>query len=179
MEAWTIAGVAFGSAVFGALVGGLTTLILEVWRRVLDAVSAVRLIRMELVNNVTVVAMAIDEDAVDVALSDSAWKQYRATAAPLLKQTTLGALYRELGYLPQAQADLGNLDRTIATDRTATAQSLSEWSEDLRTRAIELYEVVEKRGKAALMWTLFTRSHLSTEEELEAEFGKRPRSKQQ
>ena len=66
--------IAAGAALGGALVGAISIFLLELWRRVLDGISAARLVRLEIVTNVTISRMALDGKGTAVSTSDSDWR---------------------------------------------------------------------------------------------------------
>ena len=167
MDAWTIAGVGFGSALLGALVGGLTTLMLEVWRRVLDGVSAARLIRMELLRIRTTIEAFLDGRGAALTLADSSWQSSAVAVAPLLNEVELSDLYRGFAFLPEIDR-FAKLLREDASDiREKVTGELVLWRDELGQISKILYQV-ESRAKMSHMWRILVGGHLANLEELEA-----------
>lgn len=171
-EAWTIAGVGFGAAVLGALIGGLTTLTLEVWRRVLDAVSAARLIRMELVTNRDFIGLALKNRTGAMNLSDEGWRAHRVSLAPILDEIALGKLWRDYGFIGQARLFIQLIHDGTQREQETAKNQLQEWHDVLAEHGKSL-RVLEGRSKIRHMWTLLRGGHLATEEELKAAFSRR------
>lgn len=160
-EIAVVAVVGFGSAVFGALVGGVTTALLEVWKQVLAGVAAARVIRYEMFDIVTNVNMVLVGKGEDVTLPDDAWKAHRLALAPLLSESQMYYLWREHALLPQAQNLMRRVGHVSGPPRVdeGEREELRTWISDLTRRNNELQEV-ECRNQICLWLSLLLRSLL-------------------
>ncbi len=169
-EVWVVAAVGFGSALLGALVGAVSSLLLDVWRRSLDGIAAARTIRMEFIRNRVVVQSALDGREVTPPLAGAAWQQYVLAVAPLMHEIELSKMSRDQAVTVVAQGWIDSISLTSSVDAQAKNKTaLANWSADLRLRCRELHQLEEKR-KLWHMCHLLFKGRPASEEELIAAF---------
>ena len=154
----------------GVLIGGALTAVFELWRRVLDGIAAGRLVRMELVDNRSMVEVALAGKK-GVRLSDQAWRDQRLSLAPLLTEVELGRLWRDIGLTGHQQEIIEILEQQHGENPKPLSNELLEWKDALRERGREL-RALEGKRKLALMWRLLRGQHLATDDKLQKAFGR-------
>ena len=166
-EIAVVCAVGFGGALLGALVGGVTTALLELWKQVLAGQAAARVIWGEMLNNAAKVRLALDGWEGDMSLADDAWRQHALAVAPLLSQVEFSCLSREIGFLRQAEMWIGLLPRPDAEKQAR--EHLQIWKDDLSARMEELTQV-ESRSRVLLLVKLLFGPRTATQDELAEAF---------
>ena len=146
-EIAVVAGVGFGSALLGALAGGLTTSLLEMWKQVLGGIDAARVIRYEMFINSSNLEMLMEGKIPGTTLTDDAWRAHRLALAPLLSESEMFYLCREQGFLPVAQQMVGQLSNPMNVG--AARKNLQDWISSLKQRTYELAQL-ECRSRTQL-----------------------------
>ena len=140
------------STLGGVVVGSTLTALFALWRRVLDAQSAARIIRMELRENRTKVALALRGKIGDLYPQDAAWLQHRITLAPVLGEEELSDLYRDCSLVGQSRLLLDELGKPGRAGARAN-EHFRDWHKALCERA-ELLRTIECSSRWKLLWRL-------------------------
>jgi hypothetical protein len=169
-EAIVVIAAGIGGAFLGAIVGALLASGFELWRRGLDAQSAARIIRLETIENLAAVQVAL-EGLRPPELSNAAWIQHRLTLAPVLNRDDLAGLHHKYRFVNTAQQMLEQLGQSPDSNRT----TLEHWSNDLKSE-IAMLSTIERLRKGRLIWRLIfgpptipTSEDTTTQCELEGE----------
>lgn len=139
------------STLGGVVLGGMLTAVFELWRRVLDAQSAARVIRMETAENRAKMALALQGKTGDPP-QDAAWLQHRITLAPVLGEEELSDLYRDYSVIGQTLLFLRHLHESGEASPRANLH-FRQWHKALCERA-ELLRTIECSSRCKLLWRL-------------------------
>jgi hypothetical protein len=139
------------STLGGVVVGSALTALFQLWRRVLDAQSAARVIRMETAENRAKVGLALRGLKGDPP-QDAAWLELRITLAPVLGEEELSDLYRDCSLVGQSRLLLDDLGKPGRAGAQAN-QHFRDWHKALRERA-KLLRTIECSSRWKLLWRL-------------------------
>ena len=163
-ESWLVAIVGFGSALLGALIGGLAALLLDVWRRSLDGLAAARLVRMDLVHNQTVLTAVL---AAGIGVPNLRYPslEHMTLLAPLLDEVALALLCRDLALVSVVQQKIDEMNPQARGAGLESAPALDAWRVDIAARSGDL-RALERVPKRSHMWRLLFHGRPATNDEL-------------
>ena len=162
-EIIVVCAVGFGSALLGAIVGGLIAWVFALWRTVVEGQAAARAIRFELIGNVSELELASKGNWQGIELLNEAWRQHRLALAPVLNEVEMGLLWRDVSGISRIrrliQAPLGTL---------GIKEALMDWEAALISRRLDLRKIESRSRWALVIRMLFCRWVRSKEEITEA-----------
>jgi len=142
---------ALGGTIVGAIVGAMVTWVFAVWRAVVEGQAAAKVMRYEILQNRTKIAMALDGKTGDMTLSDDAWRLGRLLVAPLIREADFFDVWAGYAFVPQAQ----RFTNALLSNRSDTAarKSLETWKSGLTSGSTMLINL-EFDSRAKLMMGL-------------------------
>jgi hypothetical protein len=151
-DTWLLVATGILAALLGAGIAGVLALLLDAWRRTLDAIAASRLIRLEHINSQNTVSMALQGHIGLPPVSGEFWKKRIISLAPFLDEVVLSKMCRDMAVVGNVQAWVEDCRGTDAAHQKTRA-SLKEWASDVASHASVLKKF-EARSKWRLMMRL-------------------------
>lgn len=152
-EIAVLCAVGFGGALLGALVGGLTTALLEFWKQVLAGQAAARVVQYEIQENVNRCVQAINSRHPGVRLVDEAWKAHRLQLAPLLPRE----VYMQLATSYGAIFIVDEWVRRIESRFDESRCEIEQWLKPMTRHAALLLQVQARKRSAQFIDALLGR----------------------
>jgi hypothetical protein len=137
----------------GVLVGALLSALLELWRQVLDFRAAARVVRYEIMENLTKCGLAVSNRWPNAELSDEAWRAHRLQLAPLFPDEVYDKVARDYGGVLVVQNWLGQ----VAERFDEAAPQIIQWMDQMRTDFALLLQVERRRRAAQFLDAMLAR----------------------
>ena len=155
---WIVAAFALLAALIGASAGAVLGLLMDLWRRALDGVSASRMIRFEIFTNANTVSLALQNLRKLPPVTARTWRERNILIAPLIDEVPLSKISRDMEMVDTVQG-------WIDDERDVHRDDLREWLSDLDGH-IKTLRDLEYSSKWRLMMRLLLHVRPATRDEL-------------
>ena len=137
----------------GVLVGALLSALLELWREVLAFRAAARVVRYEIMENLTKCELAVTNRRADVELVDEAWRAHRLQLAPFLPQEVYMQMAASYGAVFVVREWLQRMPERFDDSR----REIRQWMGQLITHSTLLLQVERRKRGAQFLDALLAR----------------------
>jgi hypothetical protein len=139
----------FVAAIAGAVVGALAVFLAELWRQVLEGVSAARIIYAEVTNNSSICDQAA-EGMVYRSLSADVWQEHATKVVPLLTDEAAKSIAIVYLGIPMAQQLLSAILQGAKPDK----EQLKDIGRDFRKAELWIQHIFLKKSRLRLLHEL-------------------------